>query len=383
MKPSSEGVSRLAFELVRNVTSADEKENGSRTFIVNIPAQEILKIDTEHNLRDYIPAHEGKRRNGVHNAIASTIEDNPSRFITLHSGFVISASDVTIDDDQKIVKLKRASLINGAQSQGEIKRYYDGFEDPSEANSFLVRAEIIVEPDHDCVVETAIARNTSTQVTALSRSGKKKAFDKLELDFQKTYPDYKLRKSETDTESDFIDTERLLQLCTALMPAELVQGDFVANKVKSYKQRAQCRADFESAAFGAEVDPKDAKRHQYYVDIAAAAWTEYNHWRTHPGWAGKYLQERTSAISRDSDGTHTVADGIIFPILGALALFVKQEKGRWVLQKPKIFREEMMIDAALSQLRTSCGGRVYLMGRQAGVYESLSYIPKMVLDVMK
>jgi hypothetical protein len=384
--PSSEGSTRLAFELIRNVTSADEKENGSRTFIANIPAREILKIDTEHNLRDYIPAHVGKRRNGVHNAIAATIEDNPSRFITLHSGFVISASDVVIDDEKKLVRLKRASLINGAQSQGEVRRYFDNLSENEEPNEFLVRAEIIVEPDSDFVVETAIARNTSTQVTALSRAGKKKAFDKLEAGFQTVYPDLKLRKSETDTEADYVDTEKLLQFCTALMPAELVQGDFIANKVKSYKQRAQCRSDFEAAAFGAEADPKgdDAKRHQYYVDIAATAWTEYDHWRTHPGWAGKYLQERTSAIVRGEDGSHTVADGIVFPILGALALFVKRSnKGRWILDKPKIFREEMMIDAALSQLRTACLGRVYLMGRQAGVYESLSYIPKMVLDVMR
>ena len=73
---SSEGVVRLNFESIRNVTSPEEKENGSRTFVMNLPAAEILKIDTVHNLRDYIPAHSGKRRNGVHNAIANTIENN-------------------------------------------------------------------------------------------------------------------------------------------------------------------------------------------------------------------------------------------------------------------------------------------------------------------
>ena len=66
----------------------------------------------------------------------------------------------------------------------------------------------------------------------------------------------------------------------------------------------------------------------------------------------------------------------------ALSLFVKKEKGHWILEKPRIFRDEMMIDAAVSQLRVSCGGKVFLMGRQAGVYESLRLIPKMVLDVM-
>src|SRR5579871_5744744 len=107
---SSEGLVRLNFESIRNVTSPEEKENGSRTFIVNLPAEEILKIDTEQNLRDYIPAHSGKRRNGVYIAIANTIENNPSRFIVLHSGFVISAGDVKVDDDNKRVSLRKASL---------------------------------------------------------------------------------------------------------------------------------------------------------------------------------------------------------------------------------------------------------------------------------
>ena len=51
-------------------------------------------------------------------------------------------------------------------------------------------------------METAIARNTSTQVTALSQAGKRKAFDALEEGFQSVYPNLRLRKSETDTEPD-------------------------------------------------------------------------------------------------------------------------------------------------------------------------------------
>lgn len=384
VKSSSEGTVRLNFESIRNVTSPDEKENGSRTFIVNLPAEEILKIDTEHNLRDYIPAHSGKRRNGVHMAIATTIENNPSRFITLHSGFVLSAEDIKVEDEAKRITLRKSSLINGAQSQGEIRRYLERCEEDGEdPNRFYVRAEVIVEGDPEFTVETAIARNTSTQVAALSQAGKRRAFDELERGFQKTYPNLKLRKSETDTEPEYVDTERLLQFCTALMPEELVEGTFTANKLKAYKQRAQCRVAFETAAFAAMNDPAsaDAQIHKFYVDIAACAWREYQHWRTHRDWRGKYLQERTHAITR-AEGDHTVADGIVFPILAALSLFVKKERGHWTLEKPRIFRDEMMIDAALSQLRVSCGGKVFLMGRQAGVYESLRLIPKMVIDVM-
>lgn len=393
---SSEGSVRLTFESIRNITSPEEKENGSRTFVVNLPAEEILKVDTVHNLRDYIPAHSGKRRNGVHSAIANTIENNPARFITLNSGFVISAEDVKVDDDAKKLTLRHSSLINGAQSQGEIRRYIEKCAKKSEEpNRFHVRAEVIVDSDFDFIVETAIARNTSTQVAALSQAGKRKAFDALEEGFQHLYPKLKLRKSETDTEPDFVDTERLLQLCTALMPEDLIDGTFVANKLKAYKQRAQCRAEFEQAAFATMAERDDADhdyseaelkkllaKHQYYVDIAPHAWKTYQYWRSNPKWAGKYLQERTNAITREG-GEHAVADGIVFPILSSLSLFVQKKKGQWTLEVPKIFRDEMMIDAAISQLRVTCGGKVYLMGRTASVYESLRLIPMMVVDLLR
>jgi hypothetical protein len=43
----------------------------------------------------------------------------------------------------------------------------------------------------------------------------------------------------------------------------------------------------------------------------------------------------------------------------------------------------MMIDAAVSQPRVTCGGKVYLMGGTAGVYESLRLIPMMVVILMQ
>jgi hypothetical protein len=222
----------------------------------------------------------------VHIAIAATIENNPSRFITLHGGFVINARDIKVEDEAKQAALRKSSLINGAQSQGEIRRYFDLCEKQGiEPNHFYVRAEIIVEADPEFTVETAIARNTSTQVAALSQAGKRKAFDQLELGFQEEYPDLKLRKSETDTEPEYVDTERLLQFCTALMPEELIEGTFTANKLKAYKQRAQCRASFETAAFAAMNNPasSEAQIHSFYVDIAPFAWKEYQHWRAHQG----------------------------------------------------------------------------------------------------
>src|SRR5437660_1421213 len=114
---------RLSYLKIRDVTTKDEEANGASTYVVVLPAAEILKIGTDGNLRSYIPAHEGKKRNLVHKAIAKTIRENSDRFSQLNSGFLIGASKINVDDNKKVVTLRHASVNNGAQSQGEIKLY--------------------------------------------------------------------------------------------------------------------------------------------------------------------------------------------------------------------------------------------------------------------
>ena len=77
---------RLSYLKIRDVTTKDEEANGASTYIAVLPAAEILKIGTDGNLRSYIPAHEGKKRNLVHKAIAGTIRDNSIGFPSLTLG---------------------------------------------------------------------------------------------------------------------------------------------------------------------------------------------------------------------------------------------------------------------------------------------------------
>src|SRR5436309_15357101 len=97
---------RLSYLKIRDVTTKDEEANGASTYIAVLPAPEILKIGTDGNLRSYIPAHEGKKRNLVHKAIAKTIKENFDRFSQLNSGFLIGASKIIVDDNKKIATLK-------------------------------------------------------------------------------------------------------------------------------------------------------------------------------------------------------------------------------------------------------------------------------------
>ena len=108
---------RLSYLKIRDVTTRDEEANGAPTYVVVLPAPEILKIGTDGNLRSYILAHAGKKRNLVHKGIAKTIRENPDRFSQLNSGCLIGASKIAVDDSKRIVTLKDEYVNNGAQSQ--------------------------------------------------------------------------------------------------------------------------------------------------------------------------------------------------------------------------------------------------------------------------
>jgi hypothetical protein len=377
---SSAGIVQLRFESVRNLTSPDEKINGTRTYFANIPAPEILKLDTVENLRQYIPELRPARRNKVHEAIGETIRDNPDEFIVLNSGFTICAAECVVNEDKKEIRLGNSSLINGAQSQGEIKRYLAECEERGDpAKEFFVRAEIIVIDEPEFVTQVAISRNTATKVSELAQAGKQRKFDDLIANFVKVFPDAKLRKSDTDP-IDTIDTERVIQLCAALMPQELVGEDkFISSKLKAYKNKAQCRMDFEKAHDERDDDPKQQERYQFYVDIAPHAWREYSSYRIHPAWKGKRLRKETKAVKRKPNHETTYADGLVFPMVAALSLFVRKVGGHWTLVKPSVFKDEDLVDAAVEQFREGCNSDPVVMGRSAGAYQSLMLMSRMSL----
>ena len=83
---------QLSYQLLRNTTSPDEKLIGVQSFVANLPAFEILKLDTKGNLRSYLAEYDPRKRNRVHDAINETIESEPERFIVRNSGFVIAAA---------------------------------------------------------------------------------------------------------------------------------------------------------------------------------------------------------------------------------------------------------------------------------------------------
>ena len=121
---TNSGALDLPYSVIRNLTSSAEKANGVQTWFANVNAKDILDVGTQDNLRSYIAEHSASKRNSVHKQIENTIQELPDRFINRNSGITITCTECEVDDNKKIARLKNASIINGAQTQGELKRYF-------------------------------------------------------------------------------------------------------------------------------------------------------------------------------------------------------------------------------------------------------------------
>jgi hypothetical protein len=382
MTDASGATVRLSYLKIRDVTTKDEEENGASTYVAVLPAPEILKVGTDGNLRSYIPEHEGKKRNLVHKAIAKTIKESPDRFSQLNSGFLIGASKIVIDDNKRVVTLKHPSVNNGAQSQGEIRRYLEKCTEKGETpNEFSIRCELSIEPDAPTRTNIAVARNTATKIEGISIAGKHGYFEDLDVAFKKVNPDHELARSETNVEDNYVDTRLLLQVLWALMPEELAPTHrrSMEARMRAYKNAAFCLQDFMEIADTRKTDKDNAARYEYFVDMAGDGWLEYVRWKTHKAWNDKWLLERLKQAVRSDDGViKEISDGIVFPILSALSRFVKHKGGRWRILYPKVFADEDMLIAARRQL-SSCGGRPMLMGRSGQAYEALMTLTEMAV----
>jgi hypothetical protein len=381
---------QISYQLLRNTTSPDETQSGVRSFVANLSAFEILKLGTKENLRSYIAEYNPKKRNRVHDAIRNTIQTEPLRFITRNSGFVIGALDIDVDDNKKTITLTDPSILNGAQSQGEIKRWIEenyGDTVPTDAEiPFYVRAEIVVDSDVSEVVETAIARNTATPVKSISQAGARGHLEELEASIRKVRPEIRIRKSETD--ENVYDTRKILQFARLLMPQSVSKNDTASEKLRPYKNPEQCLTDFSDwyEHRGSDVDA--SAKYEFTVQIAPHAIAEYEYWEDHDAWNGKRIWEETKkggrACRRDKNGRIVwVSPGLIFPVMGAMSEFVERdEKGDWAIRRPPLFRPSEMVTRAVAQFR-SVDGDPMQMGRSAGVYDALRIYPATLIEVMK
>ena len=378
----SQPVLSFPFFSFRNISCPEDNENGRKVFAGRAPASAILKLPTDENVREYLVDAEGKkryRRSDVHRAIENTILNYPDKFCVLNSGVVIVARGCEADDSKKVLKLVGPSIINGAQTQGVLRDAFDELQTSGEPlPNIHLTFELIVTDDESLIAETSIARNYQNDVKAVSIAGRLGQLDELEAALQTKLPGSKLRKSETQLSDEYISSENLLQVITALIPESLwvkpADGGS-PNKVFTYSQRARCLKDFQETYKKAKdpTDPDHAqhkKLYQFYLDIAADAHQLHTKWKTHQGFAGTGLR----SIEREGRTVVEVPDGIVFPILASLSAFAIKTSNGWTIKPPREFKDDELIRAAKAVYVEMADHNPQTMGKTRACYSSLYQI---------
>jgi len=360
----------------RNISGPEDETAGRKVYAGHAPTSSVLDLEDDENVREYLVDAQAKARPTlVHQAIRNTLADHPDQFSILNSGMVIVARGAEVDDKRKVLILKRPSIINGSQTQGELARYFEKYGQAEELYEPSIKYELIVTDDDDLIAEISISRNFQNDVRAISIAGRRGQLDELEEAVRRTIPGAKLRKSETDLpiDEEFLDTEKLIQVLFALMPPKFLEvlGQD-ASKVFAYSQKTRCLKLFQRVVEGHQSGDQDLDAiYYYFLGIAGDAWKEYEKWKRHVGFRGTRLR----SIERENGEITDVPDGIVFPILSALAIFVTRTKRLgWAMQPVERFDEQELIDAAAQVYMEIAGHNPQTMGKNKACYSALQRI---------
>lgn len=361
------------YSVCRNISSPDDDAAGRKIYSGHAPAASVLPLEDNENVRDYLVDAKGKQKRSptlVHQAIRKTLSDNAAEFCVLNGGITIVASTAEVDDKARMITLTDASIINGSQTQGELRRYFEQWNNQPPVVPY-VKFEIIVTDDANLTAEISIARNFQNDVRAISIAGRRGQLDDLEQAVTKARPGAKLRKSETDLTGDggFLDTEKLIQVTMAIMPEEMLKKLDVASdaggRTFTYSQKTRCLKVFQRLV---EDGPADV--YACFLDLAPKALDLYDKWKSHQGFRGT----RIRSITRENGEIIEVPDGVIFPILAAHAAFAKLSAKGWDLKPPKVFTDSDIIGPTKQAYMEIAGSNPQTMGKSKACYSNLAQI---------
>ena len=369
------------YQTLRTISSPDDTKENRKVFSGNAKARSYMGLPENENVRDYLlnaPGRKTRRTTEVHREIRDTLLNRPNLFPVLNSGITIVCRGATVDDKKKTITLMKPSIINGSQTRGELQHYLEGFDGKEDAPyDVYCKFEIIVTTDDELIAEISISRNFQNDVARLSIAGRREQLDELESSIQKVHPDFQLRKKETQFTDDFYDTEKLIQVITALVPSELWMKERESKdprKTYTYSGKSKCLKEFQqlhSDVKADEVPPKKQALYEYFIDIAPTAYEVYEKWKAHQGFRGTALR---SIDRTDAGEILRVPDGILFPILASLSAFMTKEGGKWKYSPPASFSDEDIIQAAVSQYKDTARHNPTTMGKTQSIYSSLLQI---------
>jgi hypothetical protein len=401
---SARDIVAFPFHSFRNISCPEDTDNNRKVFVGQAQVTSVLPLSTDENVRNYLLDAEGRERRRstqVNQEIRETLEKRANNFSILNGGVVIVARDHEVDEQRKILHLTDASIINGSQTQGVLREFFAAAQEADiEPPRIHVKYEVIVTDDEEMIAEISIARNFQNDVANLSIAGRRGQLDELEESLQRILPEAKLRKSETQLSEDYIATERLLQVITALIPSELWPNKSEKenpNKVFTYSMKAKCLKEFQKVwkavhngrdkdlALTKDKDPAITKEERermkeererakdlyaFYLQIAPQAYELHEKWKKHQGFAGTGIR----SITRNNREVVDVPDGIVFPILASLSAFAKKTPQGWRIKPPTSFSDEELIRAAKAVYQDIANHNPWLMGKNKACYSALYQI---------
>lgn len=374
------------YHTIRSVLSKEDKEAGRDRYCGVAKADALFELGWEENVRSFLGEdEEGNKRKStlVNQAIRETAAKNRDLFPVLNTGVVIVARAAKVDDNRRTAELFGASVINGAQTIGVLKQFFKENQDDQDYPS--VNFELIVTDDEDLIGEISIARNFQNRVADLSIYGRQKLFDDLEHALQKRDASIQLRKSETQfDEQKFLDTEKLIQSLTALMPASVEVPSTKVRKLKTpettyrvyaYRHRARCLKDFARIMDEDLWDKKNgedwSQARRFFLDIAWDGWQLYKRLKSEQFFSRLHKVEGEQNGGRKVVSPEGVPDGIVFPMLSALSRFIVNSRGGWKLDMPRTFPWTTLFQNAAVQFKETAQHNPNTMGKEAGCYISL------------
>lgn len=391
MKRRDLSVVPFKVNCIKNITNSQDEENGRRVYVGHTLIPAIIGLSTDENVRDFLLDAEGRKKRKstqVHRAIADTLVNNSENFSVLNSGLVIIARACNMNPGEKgVVYLKKPSIINGAQTQGIIKNFIKDNEERIDFSTWecFIKFELVVTDDEDLIAEISIARNYQNEVKPISIVGRRGYLDELEKSLKDSNAYAKLQKSETDFSDDYLPSERLIQVITALVPEELWLKPSDGNKVHTYSQKAKCLRDFQELFkkannFQGPEYEKYKALYQFYLDIAPQAWDLYMKWKNHQGFKGTKLR----SLKREGSDIMEIPDGIIFPILASFSAFASKQNNKWRINIPQEFDERDFIHESVKvAYMEMADSDPQKMGKNKSCYSSLQQLTSLYKKLSK
>ena len=356
----------LPHYLIRNMTDPSQKELGIVHLSGKTQVSNVKNLDTKEDLREYLGKYDPKKRTKVHRDIAATLLETPELFSTLNSGVTLCSTHVSPKDPRSnVIYLQNASIINGAQTQGEVINIGEIDE------GAYIQFNLLVIQDPDITALTTIALNNQNPVKAISIANKKGTLKDLDA----VFGDQRITLQESDLRLGAVDTEKLVQVLTALTPPELWtrKRDKEGTPCKnwSYGSKQRCLVEYQEV-YKAAKNPEhpdhtcQSTLYRCYLDIAQDAWDLYLKWKTHPGFSSS----RIKAIKKKNGKVTDVPDAFVFPILSAMSHLVRRHRGRWKLEvHPKMDKVDAdMIEGILWYNRYNARSRSHQCGRNQSCY---------------